>query len=60
MTLATLLLYAVTSSTAMSDSDRMATVIAWSYRDQPSLELVQAGQTSAPMCIEFCNVIYTK
>ena len=52
MTLYALLLYAVTTSTGLSDSDRMRVVLA----DPPSLELVSAGQLWAPPCIEFCGV----
>ena len=55
MTLYTLLLYAVTSSTALSDSDRAAML----WRDQPSLEIVLAKPV-APECLEFCNVIDPK
>lgn len=56
MTLYALLIYAVTSSTGLSDSDRMALVLANAYRDQPSLALVQSPQVFAPVCIEFCDV----
>jgi hypothetical protein len=50
MTLYALLVYAVLSSPAVSDSQRMATVIAEKYRRIPDLELVEAPQTSAPLC----------
>ena len=49
MTLYALLVYAVTTSTGTTDSDRMRVVLAYAYRDQPSLELVQAPQTQAPI-----------
>ena len=55
MTLYALIIYAVTSSTGLSDSDRMALVLANAYRDQPTLELVTAGQNHAPVCVEFCG-----
>lgn len=49
MTIYALLLYAISSSTAVSDSDRMSAVIYERYRDQPTLELVSAGQAAAPV-----------
>ena len=49
MTLYALLLYAVTTSTGTTDSDRKRVVIAAHYADPPSLELVQAPQTQAPV-----------
>ena len=52
MTLYQLLLYAVLTSTAKSDSQRMTAVIAAHYADTPTLNLVEAGQKSAPVCPE--------
>ena len=55
MTLFALIISAALSSTAPTDSDRMAHVIATAYRDQPTLALVEAPQPSAPLCVEFCT-----
>ena len=46
MTLYSLIVYAFLTSTAVSDSDRMAAQIT-----APALELVSAGSTSAPLCV---------
>lgn len=47
MTLYQLIVYALLSSSAVGDSDRMAA----QFHDQPTLKLASAGQTSAPTCV---------
>lgn len=50
MTLYQIIVYALLSSTGVGDSERMAVVIHHTYAETPTLDLVSAGQQTAPEC----------